>query len=389
MTNAKKPSTNNKKKTNKTSTTVNSSSGNKEDPMKGVAIMTRLLGENLVQAVPEGKSDNTKTAKKKKMMTTNLVSTKDILKSKEFVGLYFASQWSNKSIEFTPKLIEFYNQLNMIHHNDKNPKKNDTSNKQQDFLEIVYVSADQNREQFNQHFLGIEDINDENVNDTTKNVTDNKDTNTTTTTTKTTSCMPWYAMESETSEQCKLKNDLVPIFKSFRIPCLIILHVPTGQFVTENGKDDILHLFFTDDEEEKKVSAEKNKKKNDDDDPKQGPSTAVLDKKKKRVMDVIQRWKSIPLDSIQNAQMTVSYNSGMMKLVKYFIQNPLVASALIALLVLTPIVQYFIDKPLLLVGVFYFVKKWTDIPGDTILPGLPFTSTATATATETELKKNQ
>ena len=327
----KKATTSNKKKNSKT--TAASLANKTQDPTKGVTIMTRLLGSNLVQGVPE-KSASSKTDV---TVIPKLVSTAEILKKKEFVGLYLAAQWSNKSLEFTPKLIEFYNQLN----------KGSNGKSVQDSLEIVYVSVDQNREQFNEHFLGIDPPsaadNGNKKDDETKPIKKQP--------------MPWYAMESETPQQAKLKNDLVPIFKSYRIPCLIILHVPTGQFVTENGKDDILQIFCAD---PSKTSSDGDKAKKPTSD------------KNKLAIEVVEKWKTAPLDSMQNAQYTVGYNAGMMKIVKYFLQNPYAAAILIAILLLTPIIKTFIDKPLLLVAVFYFVKKWTDVPGDSTLPALPF-----------------
>jgi thiol-disulfide isomerase/thioredoxin len=62
-------------------------------------------------------------------------STEDALKDKEYVGLFFGAQWCGWSRRFIPNLVDFYQR---------------TVNKRN--LEIVYVSADEDRRAYNSFF---------------------------------------------------------------------------------------------------------------------------------------------------------------------------------------------------------------------------------------------
>ena len=66
------------------------------------------------------------------------VETSHLEREGQIVGLYFSAQWCPPCVEFTPKLIEFYNLMLK-----KTPEKE---------LQIVFISSDKEENGFKDHF---------------------------------------------------------------------------------------------------------------------------------------------------------------------------------------------------------------------------------------------
>ena len=102
--------------------------------------------------------------------------------SVEAVGIYFSAHWCPPCRGFTPKLAETYNTIN------QSSKK----------FEVVFVSGDNNEEQFNEYFES----------------------------------MPWLAIPLGD----KRINSLNQLFKVQGIPHLVIVDPKNGQVINDNGR---------------------------------------------------------------------------------------------------------------------------------------------------------
>lgn len=240
-----------------------------------MAIFETILGKDLWKT----------SEKLDKIVTLPLV---EALGDKEFVILYFGGQWSSICTTFTPLLINFYKQANASKH----------------ILEVVYVSSDQSQEEFNEHF----------------------------------DKMPWTTMVCDTPELLKGKNDLIPLFKAFRVPCLIVLHGPTGQFITEHGMKQIQQCM-SETSSEMTVSA------------------------------LLQQWRTTDPKSIQIAHKLIDYGGGTMSAMIFLYNNPYVIVALIALVTMTPILHAIYQKPMVLIGFMFLVQRYLTPKGEQNLPG--------------------
>jgi hypothetical protein len=72
-------------------------------------------------------------------------------------------------------------------------------------MEIVFVSADEDRKSFHEYFA----------------------------------TMPWVAFDADI-ESVKIKHSLATALKAYRLPALVVLDAKTGHFVTDNGRNDIM-----------------------------------------------------------------------------------------------------------------------------------------------------
>jgi hypothetical protein len=262
-----------------------------------MAIFETLLGNELWK-------------KSEKLDKTVKVSLQEGLQGKEFVALYFGAQWSRVSTQFTPKLVEFYNQLN-------------SNAKTKNSLEIIYVSSDQTQEEFDEQF---------------------------------TSLMPWTTMPADREELVRKKTELTPLFKSFRIPAMIILDVKTGQFVSEHGVKHVNAMMAAIEASSSSISSPE-----DDTSSIQPPPPSVA--------DTLEMWRKTPTKSIQDAHKLVDYGGGTMSLLVILYQNPYLVVALIAIALGTPILKAIYRQPMVLIGFMFLVKRYLTPKGEQNMPG--------------------
>lgn len=231
------------------------------------------------------------------------VPLQEALKNKEFVALYFGGQFSSVSTQFTPELVKFYQQAT-------------AGKKQPNQLEIIYVSSDQSQEEFDQHY-GI---------------------------------MPWAAAVSDTPEALKKKNELIPLFKAFRAPCMVVLHGPTGTFVTEHGVRDVTACMAA-------FGGEASEEKKDDD--------AMA----KAVQATLDQWRTLMTKSIQDAHKLIDYGGGTVSALNYLYKNPYLIVIIVALVLGTSILKKVWEKPAVLIGFLLLGKRYLTPRGDQNLPG--------------------
>ena len=109
------------------------------------------------------------------------ISSQETLENK-VVGIYFSAHWCGPCRQFTPMLVEFYNNFKAM----GAP------------MEIIFVSADQNQEEFNKYY----------------------------------ETMPWVAMPFGDS-----KNDLLnDHFKIEGIPTLVFVDPANNKVLTTDGR---------------------------------------------------------------------------------------------------------------------------------------------------------
>mmetsp|Transcript_132285 Transcript_132285/g.382449 ORF Transcript_132285/g.382449 Transcript_132285/m.382449 type:complete len:290 (-) Transcript_132285:61-930(-) len=255
-----------------------------------IAILETILGVDL------WKKKDGKLAK---------VSLAETVAKKEFVALYFGAQWSSYSTAFTPQLVDFCQQA---HTKNKNA------------LEAIYVSSDATQEEFDQHFGQMTNFS---------------------------------AVVSDSAERLKQKNDLIPLFKAFRVPCMCILHVPTGQFVTEHGVKDVRKCLSTD---------------------------------SLTVHDTLNQWRDTTTKSIQDAHKLIDYGGGTMSVMMFFYQNPYLLCAFIAIAMYTSILRSIYEKPMILLGFLFLFKRYLTPKGDQNMPGKLLSGFS---AKEEEVKKSK
>jgi len=315
---------NHHKHNNKTFTTTSADSKD-----INLAIFETILGTNLwkkndaaAAAAAAASSDNHNNHSHNKTVIQT-VSVREALQHKEFVALYFGAHWSSVSTKMTPHLIDFEQQAN-----SKNAPQ---QQKQHSTLQVIYVSSDQTQEEFQQHFVNQ---------------------------------MPssWLSVVSDTPEQLAKKNELIPLFKAFRVPCMVVLHGPTGQFVTEHGMPDIQKCTAA------SMLAVSNKK---DDDPPVGHETVGLS-----VSDILEQWRTTPTKSIQQAHSLIDYGGGTMSVLTFAYQNPYAIIALVALVLFTPLMDLIKKQPAILIAFLFLGKRYLTPKGDQNLPGELLTTTS-------------
>ena len=158
-----------------------------------------------------------------------LKSTKQVLRGKELVGLYFGASWESRCQKFTEPLVEFYKLCS-----EGGAAK----------FEIVYCPSDDDITDFEEYYKK----------------------------------MPWCSLPTTEDGGKTTKANLITKLKISDIPMLVIVDGKTGEFVA-GGK--AVHEVTTAVEEEKS----KTKSKSDD-----GNDTTKT--KKEKCMELIQTWKS-------------------------------------------------------------------------------------------------
>lgn len=117
-------------------------------------------------------------------------ATKDVMKDKELVLLYFSAAWCPPCQAFSPMLIDFYKTL--AAHDKKKSK-----------VEIVYISSDKSIPEFEGYF----------------------------------GKMPWWSLPA--TGTADIKNRLAATCQVRGIPTLIALQVATGHYVSDGARNDI------------------------------------------------------------------------------------------------------------------------------------------------------
>ena len=120
--------------------------------------------------------------------------TKEIVRNKDFVLLYFSASWCPPCQAFSPVLIDFYQRYAAEFK-----------------LEVVYVSSDRSLNEFNDYY----------------------------------GKMPWAAIPTD-SGAAKMKSDLAGKLQIRGIPALIVLDAKSGLFVTAETREQIQKLKITD-----------------------------------------------------------------------------------------------------------------------------------------------
>jgi len=114
--------------------------------------------------------------------------TREVLKNKKFVGLYFSAHWCGPCKSFTPMLAAFYEQHKEIEEDD---------------LEIIFLSSDRGQAQFSSYFK----------------------------------TMPWVAVPYDNQRK---RSEISSTFGVNGIPTLIILSGANGKVKTFNGRDEVV-----------------------------------------------------------------------------------------------------------------------------------------------------
>ena len=104
--------------------------------------------------------------------------------AEKFIGIYFSANWASACQEFDPMLVDFYNKVN------KTRKK----------IEIVYVTSDEDPNQFNSQL----------------------------------SSFPWVSIPFNDTRVMELKG----MYAISAVPVLVIIR-KDGTVVTTNGRNDI------------------------------------------------------------------------------------------------------------------------------------------------------
>ena len=109
------------------------------------------------------------------------------IKSKKYLGLYFSANWCKPCKNFTPKLIDYYNNLL-----DKN------------YIEIVFISLDSSEEEFTKYF----------------------------------SSQPWYSLPYNLQD---VKDTVLSTYGIVSVPTLLILDIENNyKVITKNGVNNVL-----------------------------------------------------------------------------------------------------------------------------------------------------
>ena len=362
----------------------------------------------------KSKEDKTSTNNKNVMKDTDIVTNKDempfttiplcqALDETEFVGLFFGAQWSSISNQFLNPLIDFYHQINHYkdnnnnnnnnnlesksktnsnnqnNNNNKNKKKNKKNTK---LLDIVYVSSDETMKQLHQHFSIVPSS--------------------------------WYTIQVSTFTQSKSKNDLVTLFKAYNIPALVILHVPTGQFVTEKGRNHVLDSITTTttlakaqaekaaaqvvmtttkqqmlvQEQPQKEQKEETTTKDDDDKgesistnhqtmeinnnnniSKLSTTTSSSSSCSQAIQDILEQWyDTSKYTSIQNAHYLIDYGGGPLSFIFFILNRQWLTILLIGLILTTPLISILYEKPYFVIGMWFVIRRLLTPTGERNIP---------------------
>lgn len=107
------------------------------------------------------------------------------LQSVPKIALYYSAKWCVPCKQFTPKLIELYNE----------------ANKEEQILEIIFVSGDNDEEDFEEYYRP----------------------------------MPWLSLPFD-----DILDDVTAKLPVTSLPCLKVIDPSTGAVKVENAKDDVL-----------------------------------------------------------------------------------------------------------------------------------------------------
>lgn len=113
--------------------------------------------------------------------TIDTTELKDVPK----IALYYSAKWCVPCKDFTPKLIQLYNEVN----------------KDQKVLEIILVTGDNDEDEFEQYY----------------------------------SEMPWASLPFD-----DILDDVTEKFPCSSLPCLKVIDVATGTVKVDNAKDDVI-----------------------------------------------------------------------------------------------------------------------------------------------------
>lgn len=175
----------------------------------------------------------------------------------------------------------------------------------------------------------------------------------------------WWTVPADTPEKAKQRNDLVPLFKAFRLPSLVILHGPTGEFVTEHGVAHLNRCVTT---------------KEDG-----NPSTSTVSLDPAKVKEVLQEWRSTSTKTIQDAHKLIDYGGGTMSILRFLYANPYVVVAIIAICIYTPIIKAIAAKPMVLLGFVFLSKRYLTPKGDQAIPGCLLSMDMTANSSSQDV----
>ncbi|KAL3802139.1 hypothetical protein ACHAW5_000224 [Stephanodiscus triporus] len=123
---------------------------------------------------------------------TTGIPTASAFGGKKLIAIYFSASWCPPCKRFSPILVDFYNAC-------------------KDDMEVVFVSSDRDDNSFGDYFAK----------------------------------MPWLAMVPAytSDEQSARQMKLADMFKIQGIPTLIVLDAKSGNFVTANGRDEVMRAI--------------------------------------------------------------------------------------------------------------------------------------------------
>ena len=174
--------------------------------------------------------------------------------------------------------------------------------------------------------------------------------------------MPWLAMAGDTTSAARLKHNLATKLSVFKLPTLIVLNVQTGNFVTDQARQEILNLITTTTTTttatEKKNDSTANKKEEEDgeDDTDNKKRKELLKIKGK---ELVESWKTRDPEKLGTQDSTMDT---LARGLAYLVNHPMIAIAAICLLVFTNTIQRLQENPLLLVGFWLIFKKMAQEP---------------------------
>jgi Thioredoxin-like len=206
--------------------------------------------------------------------------------------------------EFTPQLVEFY---------EKCCRSNDNSNDDNNIMEIVYVSSDDNRTMFLETFAD----------------------------------MPWLAMDGD-DEGTRLKHSLATKLKVFRLPSLLILNVETGHFITDYARHQVEALFEENDDDKNATTKSKEKSLN-------------VQKGK----ELVQKWATQEPEQLGHAN---TFANKALLTFNHFKKNPIYVVGIVALLLFTNTLLRVEQNPLLGMAMVYLLFTLGKEPLDKNVP---------------------
>ena len=139
------------------------------------------------------------------------VYTKDLLKDKKYVMLYFSAHWCPPCRKFTPLLGEAYTAHKAYFKETNNSDNNNNDENDDEYydIEVIFVSLDSIQTQFNEYR----------------------------------SQMPFYSIPFANLWRLNLKDKLSAKYGVRSIPTLVVLNGEDGSVVTKNGKGEYGNYF--------------------------------------------------------------------------------------------------------------------------------------------------